>query len=394
MAELPAVLMVGPRATGKTTTASRHCTTIIQLDRPDRAAAFKADPDAALRGLEEPVLLDEWQEAPQVLGAVKRAVDMDPRPGRYVLTGSARADLDVQTWPGTGRVVRIALMGMTIAEQVGRPETVTLVERVMKGELLRSAPDTPDLLGYVELAMQSGFPQPALSLSGKTRRRWLSAYVDQLLTRDAIQLAGPRDPARLRKYFEAFALNSAGIVEDKTLFDAAGLNRKTASAYEQLLLNLMVIDHLQPWASSRFRRLIRSPKRYLIDPALMAGILGVDARAVMSDGGLLGRVLDTLVVAQIRAQLAVTDVGPRMYHLRQQGGRHEVDLVLEVSGGKIIGIEVKADSAPGRNSATHLRWMRDVLGERFVQGLVLHTGTGVYALGQRISAVPISTLWS
>jgi len=109
LAELPALLIVGPRATGKTTTASRHAATIIRLDRPAEAAAFSADPDAALRGLDEPLLLDEGQAVAEVLGAVKRAVDVDPRPGRYLLTGSVRADLDAPTWPGTGRLVRVPL---------------------------------------------------------------------------------------------------------------------------------------------------------------------------------------------------------------------------------------------------------------------------------------------
>ncbi|MBW2263944.1 MAG: AAA family ATPase, partial [Deltaproteobacteria bacterium] len=137
--ELPALLIVGPRATGKTTTASRHCATIIRLDQPREATAFRADPDAALRGLEEPVLLDEWQEVPAVLGAVKRAVDADPRPARYLLTGSVRADIDAQTWPGTGRLVRVALFGMTVAEQLGRPGTVPLLDRLFRGDELAVA---------------------------------------------------------------------------------------------------------------------------------------------------------------------------------------------------------------------------------------------------------------
>jgi predicted AAA+ superfamily ATPase len=94
LAELPALLVVGPRAAGKTTTASRHAATVIHLDEPAQAAAFRADPDAALRGLDEPVLLDEWQAVPEVLGAVKRAVDRDSHPGRYLVTGSVRAELD------------------------------------------------------------------------------------------------------------------------------------------------------------------------------------------------------------------------------------------------------------------------------------------------------------
>ena len=108
LAEIPALLIVGPRASGKTTTAARYAKTVIRLDRPAEAVAFRADPDAALRGLAEPILLDEWQEVPELLGAVKRAVDAEARPGRFLLTGSVRAELENQTWPGTGRLVRLA----------------------------------------------------------------------------------------------------------------------------------------------------------------------------------------------------------------------------------------------------------------------------------------------
>jgi predicted AAA+ superfamily ATPase len=391
---LPALLIVGPRATGKTTTASRHSATIIRLDQPREAAAFRADPDAVLRGLEEPVLLDEWQAVPEVLGAVKRAVDASPRPGRYLLTGSVRADLDAPTWPGTGRLVRVPLFGMTIAEQRERPDTVPLLDRLARGDELAAAPDTSDLRGYVELAIRSGFPEPALTLSDRTRQRWIESYIDQLLTRDAMQLEGPRDPARLRRYLEAYALSSAGVVDDKTLLDAAGLNRKTANAYEQLLVNLLVIERVQPWTSNRLKRLIRSPKRYLIDPALLAGVLGLDAAAILRDGDLLGRVLDTFVAAQLRAELTVAESRPRLFHLRTEQGRHEIDLLAEQAAARIVGIEVKADAAPGRDAARHLCWLRDRLGQRFTRGVVLHTGPRAYELEERILAAPISALWA
>lgn len=391
---LPALLIVGPRAAGKTTTAVRHAATVVRLDRQAEAAAFRADPDAALQGLEEPVLLDEWQAVPEVLGAVKRAVDTDAHPGRYILTGSVRADLDAETWPGMGRVVRVAMYGMTVAEQEGRVSPTPLFDRLARLEGLDVAAKVPDLRGYVELALRSGFPEAALSLSDPDRRRWIEGYVDQLVTRDATQLSESRDPARLRRYFEAYALNSAGVVQDKTLYGSADLNQKTAAAYEQLLINLMIVERVPSWRSNRLKRLARSPKRYVVDPALIAGVLRLDANGILRDGDLLGRTLDTFVAAHLRAELVLAESRPRLYHLREEHGRHEVDLIGELGGQRVIAVEVKADAAPDRSSAAHLLWLRDRLGDRFAAGVLLHTGPRVFELAERIVAAPICTLWA
>ena len=171
LSELPALLVVGPRAAGKTTTAARHARTIVRPDREAEAAAFVADPDAALRGLEEPVLLDEWQMVPGVLGAVKRAVDADPRAGRFLLTGSVRSDLEAEGWPATGRLVRIPLYGMTVAEQRGLVDRAPFLDAVVDGDHPAPLDDAPDLRDYVEIALRSGFPEPALRLSGPATAR-------------------------------------------------------------------------------------------------------------------------------------------------------------------------------------------------------------------------------
>ena len=393
LSELPALLVVGPRATGKTTTAARYADRIIRLDRADEAASFRANPDVALRDLPEPVLLDEWQAVPEVLGAVKRAVDIDNRPGRYLLTGSVRADIDTETWPGTGRVVRVPMYPLTVAEQTGNVMQ-PLVDRLAGGQELAAASDTPDLRGYIDLALQGGFPEAALVLSERVRERWLESYVEQLLTRDALTINGSRDPARLGRYFEAYALNSAGLAEHKTIYDAAGINRRTALAYERLLKNLMVVDELPAWTTNRLKRLVTSPKRYLIDSALLGGVLGVDSAAVLRDGNLLGRLLETFVTAQLRAEATVAAARSRLYHLRSEQGRIEIDIVAELRGQRIIGIEVKASSAPTSQDARHLAWLRDNLGDRFIAGVVLHTGPATYPLGSQIIAAPISTLWA
>ncbi len=394
IAQLPAVSVTGPRATGKTTTARRHAVTVVRLDREAEAAAFRADPDVALRGLPEPVLLDEWQEVPGVLGAVKRAVDDEPRPGRYILTGSVRIDLDAQTWPGTGRLVRLPMHGLSVREISGRLSGELFPDRLLRADPETLGPGGPaDLADYLDLALRGGFPEPALRLDGIARQAWLDSYVEQLITRDAPTIAGNRDPDRLRRYLEALAVNSAGVVEDKTLYDAAGINQKTADAYEQLLKNLLIIEALPAWASNRLSRLIKTPKRYLVELSIIASVLRLDRPAVLRDGNLLGRMIDTFVAAQIRPELAVAQSRPRWYHLRDKNGRHEIDVVIEYGGGQVAGIEIKSTAAPGRDDARHLQWLRDELGNRFVSGVVLHTGPHAFELADRIIAAPISTLW-
>lgn len=393
--QLPAVSVTGPRATGKTTTARRRAVTVVRLDREAEAAAFRADPDVALRGLAEPVLLDEWQEVPGVLGAVKRAVDDDPRPGRYILTGSVRIDLDAQMWPGTGRLVRLPMQGLSVREILGRTGGPLFLDRLLVADVESLGPaGKTDLADYLDLALRGGYPEPALRLDGLARQAWLDSYVEQLITRDAPAVAGTRDPDRLRRYLQALAINSAGVIDHKTLFDAVGINRKTADAYEQLLKNLLILEALPAWESNRLSRLIRTPKRYLVDPSIIAAVLRLDPAAVLRDGNLLGRVIDTFVAAQIRPELAVAESRPRWYHLRDKGGRHEVDLVIEFGGGRVAGIEIKASAAPSRNDAHHLEWLRDELGERFVSGVVLHTGPRAFELADKVFAAPISTLWA
>jgi hypothetical protein len=397
--QLPGVLVVGPRATGKTTTIGRRARTVIRLAAGAEAAAFAADPDAALRGLEEPVLLDEWQEVPEVFGAAARAINADPRPSRYLLTGSVRAHLQNRVYAGTGRIVPISMYPMTVKEKRRNTQAPPFLDKVAAGEELVVPPDTPDLRGYVELALESGFPVAALLLTGAARDAALEAYIDDLLTHDVEQveeLQGQRrgyDRMRLRRYFEAYAVNSSGVLDDKTLYDAAGVNRETALAYEQLLADLFVAESVPPWSSNRLNRITHRPKRYLIDPALIAAALRLDANGVLRDGDLLGRVLDTFVAAQLRPEVTVSNTKPRLYHLRTKGGRQEVDLLAELGGERVIGIEIKATAAPASDDAKHLAWLREQTGGRFISGVVFHTGPRVYQLSDRIIAAPISTLW-
>ncbi|HTD07724.1 MAG TPA: DUF4143 domain-containing protein [Solirubrobacteraceae bacterium] len=166
-----------------------------------------------------------------------------------------------------------------------------------------------------------------------------------------------------------------------------------AVAYERLLTNLLVLDTLPAWMSNRLSRLAETGKRYLIDPSLIAAALRLDQVAVLRDGDLLGRILDTFVVAQIRPEVELSSSRPRLHHLRARDGGHEVDLIAELPANRIVAIEIKATAAPRVSDARHLIWLRDRLQERFLAGAVLHTGPRSFQLAERIFALPISTLW-
>ncbi|MGC9963273.1 MAG: DUF4143 domain-containing protein, partial [Acidimicrobiales bacterium] len=253
------------------------------------------------------------------MGAVRRAVDEDVRPGRFLLTGSARPRRGNSAWSGIGRVVQLKMFGLTQAEIVGRSDGLGLIDRLQTADLdLFPAPaNPPDLRGYIELALRGGFPEPALHLVGSARHLWLDSYVDQVVTRDAESLDGVRDPVLLRRYFETLCVNTAGLV---------------------------------------------------------------DERAVLRNCDLLGRLIDTFVVSQIRPGAELSHLRPRLDHLRDKEGRHETDLLVEMAGGDVVAIEINASASPDSGDARHVAWLRDQLGRRFIAGAVLHTGPRPFSL--------------
>lgn len=396
MAAHPAALVVGPRACGKTTTTRRHSRSVLRLDVPAQAAVVRADPDAALRGLDEPVLIDEWQLVPEVLGAVKRAVDDDPRPGRFVLTGSSQADLTTLGWPATGRIVRLTMYPLVGRERHGDPTSPSLIDRILDHgvDAIENPEPGWDLPAYVDEALASGWPEALRVPGDRARDRWLTGYVDHLATREAPSLGVARDPGLTRRYLHALAANTAGVATHKLLYDAAGIDRGTAVRYDDLLDGLMITQRVPAWAGNFMDRTVRLPKRYLIDPGLLGPLLRIDNRRALRDSDLLGRILDTLVASQLRAECAISTVGADMYHLRDTNGRRKVDLLIEARNGQVIAIEVKATAAPSRDDGRHLDWLHERLGTRLALGLVVHSGPRVLRLTDRILAVPIAGLWS
>lgn len=395
LAELSAVMLVGPRACGKTTTALRRAASVVRLDVPDEVVAFRAAPDAILAARKPPVLIDEWQVEPESLGAVRRAVDSGQGAGRYLVTGSVRARRSGGPWPGTGRVVPVEMHPLTTLEIEERTDLLPAdpIRTLAGWDTAFSIDDHPSLPGYVERAVIGGFPN-AVGLSASVRNAWYEGYAEQLVYRDASQVESIRSPERLMRLLRAIAINSAGTPTDASLSAAADLDVRTTRSYLDLLDDLRIVHRVPAWHNNRLSRLVKAPKYYITDTGLAASLAGIDVDGLLRSGDLLGRMVDTFVAAQLRP---LGSFGPATYtmsHLRDRGGDHEVDIILENRAGELVAIEVKAAGRVSSRDARHLAWLRDRMGDRFLNGIVLHTGSSGYPLGDRLIAAPVAALWT
>ena len=392
--ELPAIMLTGPRGCGKTTTALRRAVSALRLDQPDQAAAFRASPDAILSAQKTPVLLDEWQNVPESLGAVKRAVDARSGAGRFLVTGSVRSRLSSAGWPATGRIVPLSMSGLTEGELEASPSAATALNRLFATQdpVTGMLTDAPDLVEYVSRIVRGGFPG-AIRLGALARAAWYEGYVEQLVRHDVTEMAAVRSPAALAALVRAVALNTAGRPSLAALTQATGADQRTVKAYLDLLEAVRIVERLPAWGVNRFNRMVKSPKYHIMDPGMAVHLAGDDQAGLLASADRLGRLLDTFVMAQIRPLLRLGMPVVNAFHLRDANGEREIDLVLESASGLIVGIEIKAASAIPARTARHLAWLRDQLGPSFVRGVVLHTGSMTFPLGEKLWAMPIARLW-
>ena len=340
--ELPAVAIEGPRAVGKTATAERRAATVYRLDVDNERIVAEADSSRLVSG-EKPILIDEWQRLPASFDRVRRAVDDGAGPASYLLTGSA-APTRPPTHTGAGRIVRVRLRPMTLAERgVGSP-TVSLTELLEAKRQRLEGRTEVDLERYVEEILASGFPG-VRGLSSPRREAQLDSYLDHIVDRDFEELDHKlRGPATLRRWMAAYAAATSTTASFERIREAAAGDggkapaRATALPYRDVLERLWILDPVQPWlpTRNRLRRLTAPCKHHLADPALAARLLGVDASILLQgrnagpsvprDGTLLGALFESLVTLSVRvfAQRAAARTG----HLRTWGGEHEVDLIV------------------------------------------------------------------
>jgi len=399
----PAVLLDGPKAVGKTATASRRCRTIRRLDDPLVAEVVQANPRVVADDL-PPVLLDEWQRIPSVWDTVRRLVDERTSGGQFLLTGSAP---NVNSHSGAGRVITVRMRPMCLAERLATPTTVSLAELLTGERKMVHGSSDLQLNDYVDEIIASGFPG-IRNLTDRTRVATLDGYLDRIVDHD-LPDAGfvVRRPSAVRAWLGAYAAGTSTTASWERIRDAAtaGLGSKPAKTttimYTELLTQLRILDPLEAWlpGHDHFRRLATSPKHYIADPALAVRLLrrtkthllsGDDrGEATPIDGSFLGNLFETLAALTIRT--AAQAAGAQVGHLRTRNGDHEVDFIVEGERG-IVALEVKLSGTVNANDVRHLRWLKERLGSDLIDSVVVTTGPTAYRRDDGIAVVPLALL--
>lgn len=402
---LPAIALEGPKAVGKTATGLRRAATIYRLDDEAERSIVQADPSRLLEG-RRPVLIDEWQRFPESFDRVRRAVDDGAGPGSFLLTGSASPS-GPPTHSGAGRIVRLRLRPMTLAERgVGSP-TVSLGELLDGGKPSIGGRTEINLERYVKEILTSGFPG-IRDLPDRLSRAQLDGYLDRIVDRDFEELGRKvRRPGALRSWMQAYAAATATTASYEKIRDAATSGqgekptRATTQPYREALERLWIVDPVPAWLPSRNRlaRLSSPPKHHLADPALAARLLGVDAATLLEgrpagpamsrEGTLAGALFESLVTLDVRVYAQAAEA--RTAHLRTWSGEHEIDLIVE-RGQAVVAIEVKLGQTPDERDVRHLHWLRNELGEGLADALVITTGQAAYRRADGIAVVPAALL--
>jgi hypothetical protein len=404
-AGLAAVALDGAKGVGKTTTAVQRARTVFRYDDATERTLVDADPGRLDRA-SPPLLLDEWQRHPVVWDLVRRRVDAGAEPGRFLLTGSA-TPIEAPTHSGAGRIARVRMRPMTLVERGSTP-TVSLgrllsgTRPAIRGESGFTLPD------YVEEIARTGLPA-LRDLTPRLRRTQLEGYVTTVVERDFPDHGLlVRRPRVLRDWLTAYAAATATTASYKSILEAAtaGESEKPAASttrsYRDVLSHLWLLDPVPGWTplGRPLSRLATNPKHHLLDPGLAAHLMGLDPPALLEGrevgppairkGPLLGALFESLVTLCVRVYAQASEC--RVAHLRTRDGGHEVDLVVERSDRRVIGIEVKLGPTASDGDARHLTWLKDRLRDDLLDAIVVTTGPAAFRRHDGIAVVPAALL--
>ena len=392
LSDTPVVLIVGPRRAGKTTLVRKmgaEDRTYLTLDDQTALAAARADPIGFVRSLDR-AIIDEIQRAPDLLLAIKKSVDEDYRPGRFLLTGSANVLTLARVADSlAGRVETIRMLPLSRAEIAGTAPT--FLECLYAGTLAGGAQAVvgDDL---VRLALLGGFPEAIARESERRRQDWARSYLTSVLTRDLRDIADIEKLTELPKFVRLLAEHSGQLVNYSQVGSSIDVSYKTAQRYVALLEQVFLVATLRPWYTNALKRIVKTPKVHFLDSGLLTAARGLSFAAVKAQRESFGPLLESFVYSEVLKLMTASDLRLTPYHFRDQQLR-EVDLVLERDDGMIVGIEIKASATVKSSDFGGLRTLAEACKERFAYGVVLYDSKDLVPFGDRMAAVPLSRLW-
>jgi predicted AAA+ superfamily ATPase len=395
MGDTRAVFVMGPRQAGKSTLVSQYAAArsipdVLTLDDKAVRDAAANDPAGFIAGLRRPVVLDEVQRAPDLLLAVKEAVDHDPSPGQVLLTGSSNIHTNRRVKDAlTGRMELVRLLPLAQGEIRGTPPT--LVDKLFAGEPPALAGEVVGRDAFVEPVVRGGFPEARLR-AGRRRDRWFRDYVDTTIDRELRDISDVTKLEFVPRLLRLLAAQTAGLTNYANLADRLSLNEKTVKSYCQLLETVFLIRRLPAWRPGLAGREVHAPKTHFVDTGLLLHVLGADEGRLRDDAQVTGKALESFVAMELVKLSTASQTDPSVYHYRF--GRDEVDVVLEARSGDVVGIEVKASATPAPKDRRGLEKLRDSAGHRFKCGIIIYSGARTVPLGDRLWAVPVAALWA
>ena len=395
LADTPVVCLLGPRQCGKST-LSRHCEPerhYVSLDDKAYLDLAMADPQGFVDELPEKVAIDEVQRAPELALAIKRSVDANRKPGRFLLTGSANLlQLPRLADSLAGRMECLYLHPLTVSEVRRSPGR--FLEEFLAGNLTPeiTSSGTPKPSELPGLLVAGGYPE-SVTRDSERADRWKRNYVQSVVERDIRDIAEVKDASDLTRLLAFLESRTAQLLNQSALSQALGHSRATVDRYLTLLERLFLIRLLPAWHSNRSKRLVKTPKLHFVDSGLAATLGELEAGQWNQERPRFGHLLESFVLQQLMSMADCMPRPPRFFHYRDRD-QTEVDIVIE-SRQKIWGVEIKAGSSVNRDDAKGLLKLAGIAGERFQAGIVFYDGEATFFLHKDagILAVPISKLW-
>ncbi len=398
--DTPVVLLNGARQVGKSTLAKflgregfggADEVPYVTFDNATVQSAAQSDPDAYIRSFGGPVVVDEAQRVPDLFRAIKLLVDEDRHPGQFLLTGSA----DVMTLPAVseslaGRVEVIPLQPYSQGELNGCKEE--FLDRCFDDTRPAEWSLSRGPVNLWERIVQGGYPEATARTSARRRSKWFDSYITTVLQRDVRDLANIAGLTELPRLLQLLASRNATLVNYAEISRSSGLPASTLKRYLTLLEATFLIRQVPSWSTNLSKRVVRSPKLFVNDSGLAAHLIGLDSEG---RGPGLGRgpILEAFVMSELQKQRTWSNLKIGIYHYRSSSGS-EVDILLEDSKGRLVGLEVKAASRVIGSDFRGLRSLRAMVPDRFVRGIVLYSGEEVVSFEPDLLAVPIPIMWS